>query len=42
VSSPEGFDWGDAGIGAGLVFSLMLLGAGALIVARHNRGQATA
>jgi hypothetical protein len=42
VSSPEGFDWGDAGIGAGLVFALMLLGGGALIVARQNRGQAAA
>ena len=42
VSSPDGFDWGDAGIGAGLVLALMLLGTGALIVARHGRGPATA
>jgi hypothetical protein len=36
VSNPSnGFDWGDAGIGAGAVFGVMLLGAGALLAARH-------
>jgi hypothetical protein len=35
VSKPDGFDWGDAGIGAGALFGLMLLGAGALRVTRH-------
>jgi hypothetical protein len=36
VSNPSnGFDWGDAGIGAGTVFAVMLLGAGALLAARH-------
>jgi hypothetical protein len=36
VSNPSnGFDWGDAGIGAGSVFAVMLLGAGALLATRH-------
>jgi hypothetical protein len=36
VSNPsDGFDWGDAGIGAGAVFAVMLLGAGALLATRH-------
>jgi hypothetical protein len=36
VSSPSnGFDWGDAGIGAGTIFAVMLLGAGALLATRH-------
>jgi hypothetical protein len=36
VSNPSnGFDWGDAGIGAGTVFAVMLLGAGALLATRH-------
>jgi hypothetical protein len=36
VSNPaDGFDWGDAGIGAGTVFAVMLLGAGALLATRH-------
>jgi hypothetical protein len=42
VNSPDGFDWGDAGIGAGIVFALLLFGAGAVIVGRQNRDQATA
>ena len=32
-----GFDWSDAGIGAGGAFGLMLLGGGALLAARHSR-----
>jgi hypothetical protein len=36
VSNPsDGFDWGDAGIGAGTVFGVMLLGASALLATRH-------
>jgi hypothetical protein len=35
VVASDGFDWGDAGIGAGTVFAVMLLGAGALLAARH-------
>jgi hypothetical protein len=35
VVASDGFDWGDAGIGAGTAFALMLLGAGALLAARH-------
>jgi hypothetical protein len=36
VSNPsDGFDWGDAGIGAGTVFTVMLLGAGALLATRR-------
>jgi hypothetical protein len=36
VSNPSnGFDWGDAGIGAGTMFALVLVGAGALLAARH-------
>jgi hypothetical protein len=36
VSSPsDGFDWGDAGIGAGTAFAVVLLGAGALLATRH-------
>jgi hypothetical protein len=36
VSNPSGgFDWGDAGIGAGTVFAAVLLGAGAVLASRH-------
>jgi hypothetical protein len=31
----DGFDWSDAGIGAGLAFGLMLLAAGATLGTRH-------
>ena len=34
VSNSEGFDWGDAGIGAGLAFGLVLVGAGASVATR--------
>jgi hypothetical protein len=38
VSRSGGFDWEDAGIGAGAVFGLVLLGMGAmLVVARRGR-----
>jgi hypothetical protein len=35
ASRPDGFDWSDAGIGAGLAFGLMLLAAGATVGTRH-------
>lgn len=35
VSRPDGFDWSDAGIGAGLAFALMLLAAGATVATRQ-------
>jgi hypothetical protein len=39
VSNPsEGFHWGDAGIGAGTAFAVMLLGAGALLLATRRVG----
>lgn len=34
-SKADGFDWNDAGIGAGLAFGLMLLLAGATLGTRH-------
>jgi hypothetical protein len=34
-NTSNGFDWGDAGIGAGTVFAVLLLGAGAALAARH-------
>jgi hypothetical protein len=33
----SGFDWGDAGIGAAAMLSLVGLGTGAALVARRNR-----
>jgi hypothetical protein len=41
VSGSGGFDWADAGIGAGAVFGLVLLGVGATLVVAH-RGRAGA
>jgi hypothetical protein len=35
VSKPDGFDWSDAGIGAGSLFGALLLAAGAALAARH-------
>jgi hypothetical protein len=35
VSSGDGFDWGDAGIGAGILAGLVLLGAAGLLATRH-------
>jgi hypothetical protein len=37
VLSPGGFDWTDAGIGAGMALGLILLGSGMLLVARRHR-----
>ena len=41
VTKPDGFDWGDASVGAGMVATIMLLGAGALVATRHVSGPAT-
>jgi hypothetical protein len=41
VSGSGGLDWADAGIGAGAVFGLVLLGVGATLVVAH-RGRAGA
>lgn len=41
VSDSGGFDWADAGIGAGAAFGLMLLGVGATLLVAH-RGRAGA
>jgi hypothetical protein len=40
--SASGFDWGDAGIGAGLGFVLVLLGGGAVLVTRRVGREQTA
>jgi hypothetical protein len=38
VASPQGgFDWGDAGIGAGGAVAVLLLGLGAALMATHRR-----
>ena len=36
ASSGSEFDWGDAGIGAGVVFGTMLLGAGLVLTVRRR------
>jgi hypothetical protein len=36
-TSSDGFDWGDAGIGAAVMFTLLSLGPGSLLVARRSR-----
>jgi hypothetical protein len=44
VVNPDGFSWGDSGIGAGTAFAVILLAAGALLAVRHvgHGHQATA
>ena len=37
----NGFDWGDAGLGAAGALSVLGLGTGALVIARRGRGRAT-
>ena len=37
----DGLDWGDAGIGAGALFGLALLGVGGVLAAGHRRRTAT-
>jgi hypothetical protein len=39
VSPSTGFQWGDAGIGAGIAFALTLLAGGSVLVVRRQRGQ---
>jgi hypothetical protein len=39
VQTADGFDWGDAGIGAGSVFALILLAGGASLALRHSGSQ---
>lgn len=39
VTNRGGFDWGDAGIGAGAIFSVLLAGLGATVLAGHRRPQ---
>jgi hypothetical protein len=36
VSSPSGFDWADAGIGAAGALSLLALGGGSILVTRRS------
>jgi hypothetical protein len=36
-SSSDGFDWGDAGIGAAAMLALFGLGTGSLLVSRRSR-----
>ncbi len=38
ASEPDGFDWGDAAVGAGAVLSVML-GTGAMLAATRRRSQ---
>jgi hypothetical protein len=39
IASPDnGFDWSDAGIGAGVVVGMMLLGAAGVLTVRRHRG----
>ena len=40
--SATGFDWGDAGFGAGLALALVVLGGGAVLVTRHAGREQTA
>jgi len=37
VASNPGFDWGDAGIGAGAAFALMMIGLGGLLLVSNRR-----
>jgi hypothetical protein len=39
VSSPQGFQWGDAGIGAAGVLALVSVGSGVIVVRRHRGHQ---
>jgi hypothetical protein len=37
IDNSTGFDWGDAGVGAGFALGIMLLGGGAIVAGRHTR-----
>ena len=39
AADSEGFDWGDAGIGAGGVFTLMLIGLGGAVAVSHHQAR---
>jgi hypothetical protein len=39
VGASHGFDWGDAGIGAGGALAIVLLLAGGTMIATHRKGQ---
>lgn len=39
VETDGGFDWGDAGIGAGSGLALVLVGVGSALVVRHRPGR---
>jgi hypothetical protein len=40
IAAPSaGFDWGDAGIGAGATIALMLIGTGGVLATTHRRGR---
>lgn len=39
ISSDGGFDWGDAGIGAGAGFALSMIGVGGALVASQRRSR---
>jgi hypothetical protein len=41
VGSADGFDWGDAALGAGAGLALALLAAGVLVLRRGSVGEAT-
>jgi hypothetical protein len=41
VIQPRGFDWTDAGVGAGFAFGLVLLASGMALVARRHRETGT-
>jgi hypothetical protein len=41
-STDPGFDWGDAGIGAGILLALILLGLGSTLAVVHRRHGAPA
>ena len=38
VEADDGFDWGDAGIGAGVLLAVVLLGVGGVMLVGHRRG----
>jgi hypothetical protein len=42
ATEATGFDWGDAGIGAGVGFVLVLIGGGAVLASRHMGREQTA
>ena len=42
VASSSGFDWGDAGIGAGAALGLLLIGLSVVFTVTHHRNRAAA